>query len=125
MMILMQQPQMELKMMKRGDIYFANLDPTMGDEIRKKRPVVIVSNTANNKVASTLTVVPLTSNTKKIYPFEVLLEKEESGLKKNSKAQCNQVRTISKIRLQNNKAGRASKIIMQRINIALKLHLAL
>ena len=73
---------MELKKMKRGEIYFANLDPTIGSEIKKKRPVLIVSNNANNKMASTITVVPITSNINKIYPFEVLLETKNSGLSK-------------------------------------------
>ena len=59
--------------MKRGEIYFANLDPAVGSEIKKKRPVLIVSNNANNKTASTVTVIPVTSNTTKVYPFEVLL----------------------------------------------------
>lgn len=85
--------------MKRGDIYIANLDPTIGSEIRKKRPVVIVSNNANNKVASTVTIAPITSNTTKVFPFEVLLEMKHSGLSKLSKVQCHQVRTISKLRI--------------------------
>jgi mRNA interferase MazF len=109
--------------MKRGEIYFANLDPTVGSEIRKKRPVLIVSNNANNKTASTVTVVPITSNTNKVYPFEVLLETKDCGLLKRSKAQCHQIRTISKMRIQGNKAGVASKEIMLKIHAALKLHL--
>lgn len=116
---------MDLKMMKRGEIYFANLDPTIGGEIQKKRPVLIVSNNANNKAASTVTIVPVTSNTKKVYPFEVLLEVKQSGLLKRSKAQCHQVRTISKLRIQEGKVGLADRDIMLRINAALKLHLAL
>jgi mRNA interferase MazF len=109
--------------MKRGEIYFANLDPTVGSETRKKRPVLIVSNNANNKAASTVTVIPLTSNTSKVYPFEVFLEMKECGLSKHSKAQCHQIRTISKMRIQDNKVGSASKETMLKINAALKLHL--
>lgn len=109
--------------MKRGEIYFANLDPTVGSEIKKKRPVLIVSNNANNKGASTITIVPITSNTNKVYPFEVLLETKECGLSKRSKAQCHQIRTISKMRIASNRVGLASKAIMHRINVALKLHL--
>lgn len=111
--------------MKRGDIYFANLDPTVGSEIRKKRPVIIVSNNANNKMATTITVVPLTSNTDKVYPFEVLLDKDSCGLSKKSKAQCHQVRTLSKMRIRDPKLGIATKNIMERIDAALKLHLDL
>lgn len=109
--------------MKRGEIYFANLDPTVGAEIKKKRPVLIVSNNANNKAASTITVVPLTSNTKKVYPFEVLLEMRASGLPKRSKVQCHQVRTISKIRVEGRKVSLLSEKVISRVNAALKLHL--
>jgi len=111
--------------MKRGEIYFANLDPTIGSEIRKKRPVLIVSNDANNKAASTITVVPLTSNTKKVFPFEVHIEMKDSGLRKHSKAQCHQVRTISKLRITTKNIGNVNKKIMQKIENALKLHLDL
>jgi mRNA interferase MazF len=109
--------------MKRGEIFFANLAPTVDSEIRKKRPVLIVSNNANNKMASTVTIVPITSNTNKVYPFEVLLETNDSGLPKCSKAQCHQVRTISKIRISGKEVGLVSKEIMLKINAALKLHL--
>jgi mRNA interferase MazF len=109
--------------MKRGEIYFANLDPTVSSEIKKKRPVLIVSNNANNKASSTITVIPVTSNTIKVYPFEVLLEPKNCGLLKRSKAQCHQVRTISKIRIEGKRVGAASKDVMTKINAALKLHL--
>jgi mRNA interferase MazF len=109
--------------MKRGEIYFANLDPTVGSEIRKKRPVLVVSNNANNKAASTITIVPITSKTSKIYPFEVLLETKDCGLPKISKAQCHQIRTISKMRIVGKAAGLANKEIMLKINNALQLHL--
>lgn len=111
--------------MKRGEIYFAYLDPTVGSKIRKKRPILIVSNNANNKTASAVTVVPITSNTTKIYPFEVLFETKDSQLLKRSKAQCHQVRTISKMRIQGNKVGFVQDEMMLRINAALVLHLGL
>jgi len=111
--------------MKRGDIYFADLDPSIGSETKKKRPVLIVSNNANNRVAATITVIPITSNTTKIYPFEVLLEAGNTGLQKKSKAQCHQVRTISKLRIQGNQTGHVNNVIMSRIEAALKLHLGL
>jgi mRNA interferase MazF len=114
---------MESKKMKRGEIYFADLDPTIGNEIKKKRPILIVSNNANNKAASTITVVPITSNIKKIYPFEVQLEIQDSGLIKPSKAQCHQVRTISKLRIKSKKIHLVDEKIMSQIDAALKLHL--
>ena len=110
--------------MKRGEIYFANLDPTMGDEIKKVRPVLIISNNANNKVANTITVIPITSNTNKIYPFEVFLDMKDSRLAKNSKAQCHQIRTISKHKIVNKKIqGVVNDAILVKIASALKLHL--
>jgi len=111
--------------MKRGDIYFANLDPTVGAEIRKKRPVIIVSNDANNKMALTVTIVPITSNVKKVYPFEVFLDKLHCGLTKDSKAQCHQVRTISKLRIQGERVGRIDGKIIMKLEDALKLHLGI
>ena len=115
---------MVLKTMKRGEIYYADLDPTVGAEIKKKRPVLIVSNNANNRASNTMTVIPITSNVDKVYPFEVLLETKDTGLSKRSKAQCQQIRTISKIRIQNNKVvGCVNDEIMHRIKYALKVHL--
>ena len=112
------------KMMKRGEIYYANLDPAIGSETKKSRPVLIVSNNANNKVALTLTVIPITSNTKKVYPFEVLLEVNDSGLPKQSKAQCHQIRTISKTRIKSSvPMGKVIVPVMQRIQAALEIHL--
>jgi mRNA interferase MazF len=110
--------------MKKGDIYFANLDPTIGSEIKKTRPVVIVSNDANNRHSTRITVVPLTSQLDKVYPFEVLLQKSESGLNKASKAQCDQIRTISKKRLTSDKpSGKVNSKVLEKIYQAIKLHL--
>ncbi|KTD81748.1 type II toxin-antitoxin system PemK/MazF family toxin [Legionella waltersii] len=112
--------------MKRGEIYYADLDPTAGNETKKIRPVVIISNNANNIAANTITIVPITSNVNKVYPFEVLLNSNDSGLSKTSKAQCHQIRTISKNRISNRKVqGIVSNLILSKINSALKLHLDL
>ncbi len=109
--------------MKRGDIYFANLDPALGAETKKTRPVLIISNDANNKMATTATVIPITSNTKRVYPFEVLLKTNDSGLPKPSKAQCHQIRTISKLRMGKKKAGKIKSNLMKQVEDALKIHL--
>ena len=112
--------------MKRGEIYFANLDPAVGDKTKKIRPVLIISNNANNKAANTLTVIPITSNVSKVYPFEVLMNMNECGLSKTSKAQCHQIRTISKTRISNkNVPGVVNNSILSKISLALKLHLDL
>ncbi|MEG4459002.1 type II toxin-antitoxin system PemK/MazF family toxin [Microcoleus vaginatus GB2-A3] len=109
--------------MKRGEIYYANLSPTVGSEIDKRRPVLVVSNDANNRAANTVTILPITSNVTRVYPFEVLLNPEDSGLSKPSKVQAQQVRTISKQRITSDAVGSLSEEIMQLVNAALKLHL--
>ena len=62
--------------MKRGEIYFAVLNPTVGSEIQKTRPVLIVSNNIANKYSELVTIVPITSQVKKVYNFEVFIDKE-------------------------------------------------
>jgi len=109
--------------MKRGEIYYANLSPTVGSEIDKRRPVLVVSNDANNRAANTVTILPITSNVTRVYPFEVLVNPEDSGLSKPSKVQAQQVRTISKQRITSDAVGSWSEEIMQLVNAALKLHL--
>lgn len=109
--------------MKRGEIYYANLSPTVGSEIDKRRPVLVVSNDANNRAANTVTILPITSNVTRVYPFEVFLNPEDSGLSKPSKVQAQQVRTISKQRITSDAVGSLSEEIMQLVNAALKLHL--
>jgi mRNA interferase MazF len=111
--------------MKRGDIYFAQLDPTLGNETQKTRPVVIVSNNAANKSSSLVTVVPLSSQITRVFPFEVLFKALDSGLNKDSKAMAQQVRTVDKQRLSNRRAGSASNEQVIALDAALKLHLAL
>lgn len=111
--------------MKRGDIYYANLSPAVGSEMDKRRPVLIVSNDANNRAATTVTILPLTSNVSRVYPFEILLNPEDTGLPKSSKIQAQQVRTISKERIAIEVVGSLSQELMELVNAALKLHLGL
>lgn len=86
--------------MQKGDVYWADLNPTMGSEINKTRPVVIVSNNINNQYSETITVLPITSSTAKIYPFEVFVSAGIAGIKNDSKIKANQIRTIDKQRLR-------------------------
>ena len=111
--------------MKRGEIYFAALDPTRGSEIQKTRPVIIVSNDAANRASSLVTVLPLTSNMTHVHPFEVKLGARETGLTKDSKAMAQQVRTIDKTRLGSVRRGVAPIGKMRQIDDALRLHLTL
>lgn len=110
--------------MKRGDIYWANLDPTIGSEISKKRPVLIVSNDINNQLAGCVTVLPITSSFQKSYPFVVSIKKEDSGLQHDSTIKANQIRTLDKQRLVN-KTCRLSELIMIEVEEAIRVHLDL
>ena len=74
-----------MMIINRGEIWLANLDQAVGSEIRKTRPVVIVSNNINNINNNVITALPLTSNTTKIFSFEVLLPKGVANLTKDSK----------------------------------------
>jgi mRNA interferase MazF len=111
--------------MRRGEIYYANLSPTVGSEINKRRPVLIVSNDSNNRAANTVTVLPITSNTTRVYPFEIFLSPKESALPKPSKAQAQQIRTISKERLQGAALGMLGTTLMRKAEDAIRLHLDL
>jgi mRNA interferase MazF len=111
--------------MKRGDIYFAALDPTRGSEVQKTRPVIVVSNDASNRVAPMLTVVPMTSNIARIFSFEVLLTGMETGLKRDGKAMAQQVRSLDKERILGPCQGSVSAQKMLLLDAALKRHLAL
>lgn len=111
--------------MKRGEIYFANLSPAVGSEMDKRRPILIVSNDANNNASNTVTIVPITSNINRVYPFEVLLNPEDSGLSKPSKVQAQQVRTISKQRILGDMVGCLNQDLIELVDAALKLHLGL
>ncbi len=110
---------------KRGEIYLVALDPVVGKEISKTRPVIIVSNDKNNKFSGTVTALPLTSkNLQKIYPFEVFLSKGTGNLPKNSKGKADQIRTLDKSRILT-LIGELGKGEMHQIEKAIKIHLAL
>lgn len=110
------------KFPERGEIYLVCLDPTIGSEINKTRPALIISNDINNQAAQTVTVIPITSLIGKVYPFETLLSSQESGLPKNSKAKCNQIRTIDKKRLVKC-IGRVSREKLKEVEGSLFIHL--
>ncbi len=87
--------------MMRWGIYLVNLDPTIGSEQVKTRPVLIISSDETNVILPVINMLPLTSlkQGRRIYPNEVLLKKEQSGLDKDSLVLCYQIRTIDKKRL--------------------------
>ena len=114
--------------MLRGEIWWVDLDPVRGREANKRRPAVIVSNDRANATAARLkrgviTVVPVTSNVSKIYPFQVPLSSETSGLTVDSKAQAEQIRSVAAERLER-RIGRLSAEEITQLDEALRLHLS-
>ena len=86
--------------MRRGEIRLVDLEPVRGAEADKRRPAVIVSNDGANGTAERLgrgviTVVPVTSNTARVYPFQVLLVAASTGLEHDSKAHAEQIRSVA------------------------------
>jgi mRNA interferase MazF len=115
--------------MLRGEIRLVNLEPARPGESNKTRPAIVVSNDAQNtRVAvsgvGSVTVVPITSNTDRIYPFQVLLSANDSGLPVDSKAQAEQIRTVSITRV-GNRVGVLGSDVMDHVDAALRLHLDL
>lgn len=106
-----------------GDIFDVNLEPVTGSEIGKIRPALIVSNDTNNEFSSTVTVVPISSSlSNKVYPFEVQVAANIAGLNRNSRIKADQVRTISKHRLQHFR-GKLPPAFFTEVDKAIKIHL--
>ena len=115
--------------MRRGEIWQVDLDPARGNEANKRRPAVIVSNDRANATAGRLgrgviTLVPITSNVANVYPFQVRLTAATSGLAVHSKAQAEQVRSVSVERLLR-RIGRVLPNELDQLDEALRLHLQL
>lgn len=115
--------------MRRGDIRIVDLGPARGSEASKRRPAVVVSNDGANGTATRLgrgviTIVLVTSTTGRVYPFQVLLPADATGLQQDSKARAEQVRSVAVERV-GEQIGQVPAAIMLEIDEALRLHLAL
>lgn len=106
--------------MKRGEVWWVNFEPSVGGEIKKQRPAVIMSNDVSNKFLNRVQVVPLTSQIDKLYPSEAYVQ--FGG--KQAKALADQITTVSKLRLLN-KAGHLSKADIEQIEKAVRTQLDL
>ena len=105
---------------KRGEIWVVNLDPTLGKEIKKTRPCLIMQNDVINESLRTTMVAPITSTIKEDWPFAVVLEKSEGGLKNKSMALFNQIKTTDTIRFIK-KLGKISNEKIEKCEKALLL----
>jgi len=115
--------------MRRGEVRLTDLAPARGSEADKRRPAVVVSNDRANATAARLgrgviTVVPVTSNIARVLPFQALLPAEGTGLRLDSKAQAEQVRSVSVERV-GPVLGRLPATVMADVDEALRLHLDL
>lgn len=115
--------------MIRGEVRVVDQDPARAGEANTRRPAVLVSNDRANTMAARLgrgvvTVVPVTSNVERVFPFQVLLPAEETHLRRDSKAQAEQVRSVAVERV-GPVVGRVPLRLMAALDDALRLHLQL
>ena len=106
---------------KRGDIFYANLNPAVGSEQSGVRPILIVQNDIGNKYSPTVIAVAITSKEKTMLPTHIPIKKDESCLPQDSIILTEQIRTIDKSRLIK-KVGQLNVKIMEKVKEALKVN---
>jgi mRNA interferase MazF len=110
--------------LRRGDIVLVDFEPARPSEANKIRPAIIITNDQANRYATNVMVVPLTSNVATIYPFQLFLPADETGLVKDSKAQVELMRSVSRTRLGKQVAS-LPQTLQEALDDRLKLHLDL
>ncbi len=106
--------------MNRGEVWWINFDPSIGGEIQKERPAVIISNNASNRNLNRVQVVPITSNVSRLYPSEALVTVQGH----QGKAMADQMTTVSKQRMRK-KAGEITAEEMTAVELAVRVQLGL
>jgi len=110
-------------MIKRGELYYADLSPVVGSEQGGVRPILIVQNDTGNKYSPTVIAAAITSKLNKAkLPTHIEISAHEYGLEKNSVILLEQIRTLDKRRLSE-KIGELSPVTMKKVNIALLISL--
>jgi len=99
-----------------------NLDPVLGSEVGKRRPAIVLQNELANRSSPTVTVIPVSSKVGSVYPFQVRLAAGEGGLPRESKALCEQIRTVSRERI-GERLGRLPQERLEELRAALDRHL--
>jgi mRNA interferase MazF len=106
--------------MQRGEVWWVNFNPSVGGEIQKQRPAIILSNDAANKHLNRVQVVPLSTQVDRLYPSETVVNLNG----KPHKAMADQVTTVSKLRLSN-RAGQLSAADLDQVERVVMLQLGL
>lgn len=109
-------------MIERGVVVSVDLSPTVGSEVGKTRPAIVLQNELANRSSPTVTVIPVSSKVGRVYPFLVRLAAGESGLPRESKALCEQIRTVSRERI-GKRLGKLPGERIRELRLALDRHL--
>ena len=110
---------------KRGEVFLVNFDPTVGTEIKKTRPALILQNDISNQYSPITIVAALTTQfDKNLYPTEVLVHQTEGGLKNDSVVLLNQIRSVDRKRLIK-RLGQLKMDTMKKVDLALQVSFGL